>query len=69
MSDRIERTAPLLAIYAGQRCTHFVLARGRAGFELFDADEISRGLFPTQQAAISAASTPSTAASMQTEET
>jgi hypothetical protein len=50
---RTERTAaPLVTVYDGRSCIGFVLARGRAGYEAFGADETSLGLFPTQIAAI-----------------
>jgi hypothetical protein len=38
-----------LALHDGQRCLGFILARGKAGYEAFDHDEVSRGLFLTQQ--------------------
>jgi hypothetical protein len=41
----------MLSIYEGQRCIGFLLNRGRTGWEAFDADEVSLGIFPTQQAA------------------
>jgi hypothetical protein len=46
----------LLWLYDGRRLVGFVLARGRAGFEAFDRNEQSRGLYPTQQLAIAAIS-------------
>jgi hypothetical protein len=47
-------TTPLLSVYDGhQVCIGFVLARGRQGFEAFDAAaERSLGLFETRDAAI-----------------
>jgi hypothetical protein len=44
----------LVSVYAGQVCLGFVLARGDAGFEAFNADEQSLGLFPTQREAAAA---------------
>jgi hypothetical protein len=44
----------LVSIYDGRTCVRHVLNRGRAGFELFNADEHSLGLFPTERAAIDA---------------
>jgi hypothetical protein len=38
-----------LAVNDGRRCVGFILPRGKTGFEAFDRDERSRGLFPTQQ--------------------
>lgn len=43
MSD----TAPMIPVMSGDRCIGFVIARGLAGFEVFDADEKSLGIFPT----------------------
>lgn len=43
---------PMLSVYDGRRCGGFVLARGRASFEAFDATEHSLGGFKTQAAAI-----------------
>jgi hypothetical protein len=47
-------TAPLSYIYDGRACLGFILARGRAGFEAFTADEQSLGLFKTQAQAANA---------------
>jgi hypothetical protein len=49
--------APLVSIYDGRTCIGFVLARNRSGFEAFDANELSKGLFATQELAIAALST------------
>jgi hypothetical protein len=46
-----ERT-PILSIYNGHHCLGFVLARGQVGFEAFDRDERSLGIFPAQETAI-----------------
>jgi hypothetical protein len=35
----------------GTRCVGFLLSRGRSGFEAFDADTRSLGLYPNQRAA------------------
>jgi hypothetical protein len=43
---------PLVSIYDGQRCLGFILARGKAGFETFAANEQSLGLFPSQKEAV-----------------
>jgi hypothetical protein len=45
-------TTPLLSVYDGRQCVGFVLNRGRSGFEAFDAEEKSIGLFETQDAAV-----------------
>ena len=39
-------TAPLAFVYDGRACLGFVLSRGRAGFEAFDREERSLGLYP-----------------------
>jgi hypothetical protein len=41
----------MLAVYDGQTCVGFILARGRVGFEGFDAGERSLGVFETQDEA------------------
>jgi hypothetical protein len=41
-------------VYVGQYCLGFILARGKTGFEAFDRNEKSIGLFPTQRAAADA---------------
>jgi hypothetical protein len=46
--------APNTSVYAGQVCLGFILNRGTAGFEAFNADERSLGLFPTQHEAAAA---------------
>jgi hypothetical protein len=52
-SRKSDRATPMLSIYDGQRCVGFVLARGRNGYEAFDAGEYSLGLFKMKDAAIS----------------
>jgi hypothetical protein len=47
-------TAPMSYIYDGRACLGFVLSRGRAGFEAFDREQNSLGMFPTQRAAAAA---------------
>jgi hypothetical protein len=46
--------APLSYVYDGRTCLGFVLSRGRAGFEAFDREQNSLGMFPTQRAAAAA---------------
>jgi hypothetical protein len=41
----------LLSVYSGRECLCFILARGREGYEVFDHNEVSRGLFVTQREA------------------
>jgi hypothetical protein len=43
--------APMVSVYDGQRCLGFILRRGKLGFELFDHNERSLGLFPSQREA------------------
>jgi hypothetical protein len=54
MSD----SAPLLSVYSGRTCVGFVLRRGKAGFEAFDVNERSLGLFPGQAEAIASIAEP-----------
>jgi hypothetical protein len=46
--------SPLAYVYDGREAIGFVLARGRAGFEGFDREERSLGLFPTAPTAANA---------------
>jgi hypothetical protein len=50
----VRNSPPLVSVYDGRECIGFILARGRTGFEAFDRNERSAGLFPTQQAAAAA---------------
>jgi hypothetical protein len=50
----IQPETPLCTVYERGRVVGFVLDRGVAGFESFDADERSLGLFETRHRAISA---------------
>ena len=45
---------PMAAVYDGRACLGHVLGRGRAGFEAFDADNGSLGIFPSQREAAAA---------------
>jgi len=47
-------TAPLSYVTDGHECLGFVLSRGRAGFEAFDREERSLGLYPAAPAAANA---------------
>jgi hypothetical protein len=47
----------MLSVYDGRQPVGFVLPRGKVGFEAFDRDEQSRGLFGKQELAIAALST------------
>jgi hypothetical protein len=42
----------MVSVYDGQRCLGWVIERGGAGFESFDAAEKSLGVFTTKDAAI-----------------
>lgn len=44
----------MLTVYAGRTCVGFILARGKAGFEAFDAEQRSLGIYPTQREAAAA---------------
>ena len=46
------------SVYDGQRCCGHVISRGRDGFEAFDLDDRTRGVFPTQKAAAGALMEP-----------
>jgi hypothetical protein len=48
------RPSPLSYVYDGRDCLGFILVRGKIGFEAFDRDERSLGLFPTTRAAATA---------------
>jgi hypothetical protein len=53
--DRETATASsLVSVLSGDRCIGFLISRGRDGFEAFNADERSLGIFPTQHAAAAA---------------
>jgi hypothetical protein len=43
-------TAPLAYVYDGRQCLGHVLSRGPKGFEAFDRDDKSLGLFPKRAA-------------------
>jgi hypothetical protein len=50
-------TSPvMLTVFEGRELCGFILPRGRAGFEAFDREEISLGLFKTAPAAANAIS-------------
>jgi hypothetical protein len=52
----------LLAVYNGRRCAGFILARGKPGFEAFDADQRPLGVFATLREAADAVSATEAAA-------
>jgi hypothetical protein len=47
-------TAPLAYVYDGRACLGHVLSRGPKGFEAFDQDDKSFGIFETQRQAANA---------------
>jgi hypothetical protein len=49
---RTEQSAQMISVYNGRQLAGFVIARGRRGFESFDAGERSLGTFETQAAAV-----------------
>jgi hypothetical protein len=55
-------TTPLAYVYDGQQCLGHVLSRGPKGFEAFDRDDKSVGLFETQRQAANALTSGSTEA-------
>jgi hypothetical protein len=44
----------MLSVYYCQHCIGFVLSLGRDGFEAFDAEQQTLGLFPTRNEAATA---------------
>jgi hypothetical protein len=52
--SRPATTTGLVAVYRGQTCAGHVMARGKAGFESFDADDNRIGMFKTMDAAVAA---------------
>jgi hypothetical protein len=47
-------TTGLLSVYDGRTCLGHVMARGRFGFEGFDVDDKSLGMFRTRPEAVDA---------------
>jgi hypothetical protein len=46
----------MLSVYDGQRCLGHIIVRGKRGFEAFDADDNSLGVFPSDHEAADAVS-------------
>ena len=44
----------MVSVYDGRQYLGFILARGRSGYEVFDRDERSLGIYPTQREAAAA---------------
>jgi hypothetical protein len=45
-----------LSVHSGRECIGHILNRGKLGFEVYDVNDVSLGLFPTQKAAADALS-------------
>ena len=45
---------PMVSVYDGQQCLGHVLARGKTGYEAFDPNDESVGIFETQRQAANA---------------
>jgi hypothetical protein len=54
MTGALATTAPMPSIYDSRQCRGFLISRGKLGFELFDADQKSLGIYPTQREAVAA---------------
>jgi hypothetical protein len=50
--SRTEQSESMISIYDGRQCVGFVLARGRRGYEAFNAGERSIGIFTSRDTAI-----------------
>jgi hypothetical protein len=50
----VATSSPMVSVYSGRTCLGFVFCRGRAGFEAFDAEQRSLGIFPPQREAAAA---------------
>jgi len=50
----VARSSPLWSAYDGQCCIGFVCSRGKLGFEAFDSEERSLGVYGTQREAAAA---------------
>jgi len=51
MTARVDKIMPLVSVYDRSRIIGFILNRGRGGFEAFDAEEGTLGLYPSMKAA------------------
>jgi hypothetical protein len=49
-------TTPMLSVYDDKTCIGFIVARGKTGFEAFNADQRPLGTFSTQREAADAIS-------------
>jgi hypothetical protein len=48
----MSKASPLVSVYDGRQLVGWIIARGKLGYESFDAREQSLGTFSTQAAAI-----------------
>ena len=54
MSSATTTTTTMLSIFDGRECAGFLLHRGKEGVELFDKEQRSLGIFPTEREAVAA---------------
>jgi hypothetical protein len=54
MSAPVKPMAPCVSVHDGPRCVGHVLAQGKRGYEAFDTDDKSHGIFATQLEAAAA---------------
>ena len=54
--NRPQAPTAMLSVYAGQRCLGHIIAFGKPGFEAFDVDNKSLGIFPSEHDAANAVS-------------
>jgi hypothetical protein len=43
--------SPCASVYDGTRCIGHIIARGKTGWEVFDSEDKSLGVYPTQKQA------------------
>jgi hypothetical protein len=48
---RDDQSTPMVSVYSGRQCIGHVVARGTAGFEAFDCDDKSFGIFASMKLA------------------
>jgi hypothetical protein len=49
-----KESTPMCSVYAGRTAVGFILNRGARGFEAYDVDECSLGMFASQREAAAA---------------
>jgi hypothetical protein len=47
-------TTGMISVYSGRECLGHVLTRGKSGFQAFDVDDRSLGMFRTRSEAVDA---------------